>query len=109
MKKYIAFIVADVVLLVYTCYIRASVNTQEKQMTEEERKQCLDVLSDAAKIANKIGPQIVGLADGRGATAVTAAAILMSAYAQSMGMTLHDAMGLFMLVHKQTITMEREE
>jgi hypothetical protein len=33
----------------------------------------------------------------------------MSAYAQSMGMTLHDAIGLFMLVHKQTIAMEREE
>jgi hypothetical protein len=77
-------------------------------MTEEEREQCLSVLSDAAKIANKVGPQIVGLADGRGATAVTTAAILMSAYAQSMGMTLHDAIGLFMLVHKQTIAMERE-
>jgi hypothetical protein len=109
MKKYIAFIVADVVLLVYTCYIRVSPNTQEKHMTEEERKHCLDVLSDAAKIANKVGPQIVGLADGRGATALTASAILLSAYAQSMGMTLHDAMGLFMLVHKQTIAMEREE
>jgi hypothetical protein len=78
-------------------------------MTEEERKHCLDVLSDAAKIANKVGPQIVGLADNRGATALTASAILMSAYAQSMGMTLHDAISLFMLVHKQTIAMEREE
>jgi uncharacterized membrane-anchored protein len=109
MKKYIAFIVADVVLLAYTCYIRGSLTTQEKHMTEEERKHCLDVLSDAAKIANKVGPQIVGLADNRGATALTASAILMSAYAQSMGMTLHDAIGLFMLVHKQTIAMEREE
>jgi hypothetical protein len=109
MKKYIAFIVADVVLFAYTCYIRGSVTTQEKHMTEEERKHCLDVLSDAAKIANKVGPQIVGLADNRGATAVTTAAILMSAYAQTMGMTMHDAVGLFMLVHKQTIAMEREE
>ena len=78
-------------------------------MTEEERKHCLDVLSDAAKIANKVGPQIVGLADNRGATAVTTAAILMSAYAQSMGMSLHDTMGLLMSVHKQTMAMEREE
>jgi hypothetical protein len=29
MKKYIAFIVADVVLLAYTCYIRGSHTTQE--------------------------------------------------------------------------------
>jgi len=28
-------------------------------MTEEERKQCLDVLSDSAKIANKYGPKII--------------------------------------------------
>jgi hypothetical protein len=109
MKKYIAFIVSDVVLFAYTCYIRGSLTTQEKHMTEEERKQCLDVLSDAAKIANNVGPQIVDLAEGRGATALTASAILMSAYAQSMGMTLHDAISLFMLVHKQTIAMEREE
>jgi hypothetical protein len=78
-------------------------------MTEEEREQCLSVLSEAAKIAYKVGPQIIDLAESRGATAVTAAAILMSAYAQTMGMTLHDAMGLFMLVHKQTIAMERKE
>lgn len=78
-------------------------------MTEEERKKCLNVLSDSAKIANKVGPQIVAMADGLGVTAATTAAILMSAYAQSMGMTLHDAMGLFMMVHKQTIAMDREQ
>jgi hypothetical protein len=109
MKKYIAFIVADVVLLAYTCYIRVSLTTQEKHMTEEERSECLNVISESAKIANKVGPQIIDLANGRGATALTASAILLSAYAQSMGMTLHDAIGLFMLVHKQTIAMEREE
>jgi hypothetical protein len=77
-------------------------------MTEEERKQCLDVLSDAAKIANKYGPKIIEDADGLGSVAVTSAAILMSSYAMSMGMTLHDAISLLMLVHKQTILMERE-
>jgi hypothetical protein len=78
-------------------------------MTEEERKQCLDVLSESAKIANKVGPQIIEDADGRGAIAVTSAAILMSSFAMSMGMTLHDAISLLMLVHKQTMVMEREE
>jgi hypothetical protein len=78
-------------------------------MTEEDRNECLNVLVDAAKIANKIGPQVIDLAGGHGSTAVTTAAILMSAYAQSMGMTLHDAIGLLMLIHKQTIAMEREE
>jgi hypothetical protein len=78
-------------------------------MTEEERKQCLDVLSDSAKIANKYGPKIIEDSDGLGSVAVTSAAILMSSYAMSMGMTLHDAISLLMLVHKQTILMEREE
>jgi hypothetical protein len=31
MKKYIAFIVADVVLLAYTCYITYSLTTQEQK------------------------------------------------------------------------------
>ena len=78
-------------------------------MTEEERKQCLDVLSDSAKIANKYGPKIIEDSDGLGSVAVTSAAILMSSYAMSMGMTLHDAISLLMLVHKQTMVMEREE
>jgi hypothetical protein len=33
----------------------------------------------------------------------------MSSFAMSMGMTLHDAISLLMLVHKQTMVMEREE
>ena len=109
MKKYIAFIVADVVLLLYTCYIRASLTTQEKHMTEEEREQCLSVLSDAAKIANKFGPLILDDADNIGGTAATSAAILLSSFCSAMGMTLHDTMGLLMSVHKQTMNMEREE
>lgn len=77
-------------------------------MTEDERKESMDILMESARIANTYGPQIINDADGYGAVAATAAAILLSSYTQAMGMTLHDAMGLFMSVHKQTMLMERE-
>jgi hypothetical protein len=109
MKKYIAFIVADVVLLVYTCYIRASVTTQEKHMTEEERKEAEEILYRSVHIANKFGPLILDDADNIGGTAATSAAILLSSFCAAMGMSLHDTMGLLMSVHKQTMAMEREE
>jgi hypothetical protein len=109
MKKYIAFIVADVVLLVYTCYIRGSLTTQEKHMTDDERKEAEEILYRSVKIANKFGPLILDDADNMGGTAATAAAIMLSSFSSAMGMTLHDTMGFFMSVHKQTMAMEREE
>jgi alpha-L-fucosidase len=109
MKKYIAFIVADVVLLVYTCYIRGSLTTQEKRMTDEERKEAEEILYRSVQIANKFGPLILDEADNSGGTAATSAAIMLSSFCDAMGMSLHDTMGLLMSVHKQTIAMEREE
>ena len=78
-------------------------------MTEDERKESMDILMESARIANTYGPQIINDADGYGAVAATTAAILLSSYTQAMGMTLHDAISLLMLVHKQTILMEREQ
>ena len=78
-------------------------------MTEEERKEMEEILLKSVRLANKYGTPIINDADGYGAVAATTAAILLSTYTQTMGMTLHDAMGLFMSVHKKTIAMEREE
>jgi hypothetical protein len=78
-------------------------------MTEDERKESVDILFDAIRISNKYGPLILDDADNTGGTAATAVAIMFSQYTAAMGMTLHDAMSLFMAVHKQTMAMEREE
>jgi hypothetical protein len=78
-------------------------------MTEDERRESVDILFDAIRISNKYGPLILDDADNTGGTAATAVAIMFSQYTSAMGMTLHDAMGLFMAVHKQTMAMEREE
>jgi hypothetical protein len=78
-------------------------------MTEEERKEAQEILYRAVQIANKFGPLIIDDADNSGGTAATSAAIMLSSFTSAMGMTLHDAMGLFMSVHKQTMAMEREE
>lgn len=78
-------------------------------MTEDERKESVDILFDAIRISNKYGPLILDDADNTGGTAATAAAIMLSQYTSAMGMTLHDVVSLFMAVHKQTMAMEREE
>jgi hypothetical protein len=78
-------------------------------MTEDENKEGLETLYRAVQIAKKFGPLIVEDADKLGGTAAVAAAIMLSTFTCAMGMTLHDAMGLFMSVHKQTMAMERED
>jgi hypothetical protein len=78
-------------------------------MTEEESKHGIETLQRAVQISNKFGPLIIDDADHKGATASVAAAIMLSSFTSAMGMTLHDAMSLFMSVHKQTMAMEREE
>ena len=77
-------------------------------MTDDERKEGMEILYRSVHIANKFGPLILDDADNIGGTAATSAAILMSSYCAAMGMTLHDTMELLMSVHKQTMAMERE-
>ena len=109
MKKYIAFIVSDVVLLTYTCYIRGSLTTQEKEVTPEEREVALDILARSVQIANKYGPLILEESDNFGGVAITSSAIIMVQYCSRMGMSLHDTVDYLMTVHKQTMALEREE
>jgi hypothetical protein len=78
-------------------------------MTEEERKDERAILIRAIQISNKFGPLILDDADNTGGTAATAVAIMFSQYTSAMGMSMHDAISLFMAVHKQTLAMEREE
>jgi len=78
-------------------------------MTEEERKEGIEILNHSIRIANKFGPLILDDADNSGGTAATAAAIMMSSICSAMGMTLHDTMDLLMSVHKQTMDLEREQ
>lgn len=78
-------------------------------MNEDERNESIDILIDAVRISNKFGPLILDDADNTGGTAATAVAIMFSQYTTAMGMSLHDAISLFMAVHKQTMALEREE
>ena len=78
-------------------------------MTEEERKKSLAVLKKAIAIANQRGHQIMDDCDGSAAVSATAAAIMLSTFCAAAEMSTHDAVNLFMSVHKQTIAMEREE
>jgi hypothetical protein len=77
-------------------------------MTEEERKDEIAILIRAIQISNKFGPLILDDADNTGGTAATSVAIMFSQYTAAMGMSMHDAISLFMAVHKQTMAMERE-
>ena len=78
-------------------------------MTKEERKDEIAILIRAIQISNKFGPLILDDADNTGGTAATSVAIMFSQYTAAMGMSMHDAISLFMAVHKQTMAMEREE
>ena len=78
-------------------------------MTDDERKESIDILIDAVRISNKFGPLILDDADNMGGTAATSAAIMLSSFSSAMGMSLHDALALLHSVHKQTMAMEREE
>ena len=77
-------------------------------MTPEERDRSTEILVDAIRISNKFGPLILDDADNIGGTAATSVAIMLSQYCGAMGMSMHDAVGLFMAVHKQTMAMERD-
>ena len=77
-------------------------------MNEEQRREELEILVRAIEISNKFGPLILDDADNVGGTAATSVAIMFSQYTAAMGMSLHDAISLFMEVHKQTMAMERE-
>ena len=77
-------------------------------MEHEDRKEELLILVRAIEISNKYGPLILDDADNMGGTAATSVAIMFSQYTAAMGMSLHDAISLFMAVHKQTMAMERE-
>jgi hypothetical protein len=77
-------------------------------MNEEQRREELEILVRAIEISNKYGPLILDDADNIGGTAATSVAIMFSQYTAAMGMSLHDAISLFMAVHKQTMAMERE-
>jgi len=77
-------------------------------MNEEQRREELEILVRAIEISNKFGPLILDDADNVGGTAATSVAIMFSQYTAAMGMSLHDAISLFMAVHKQTMAMERE-
>jgi hypothetical protein len=78
MKKYIAFIVADVVLFHIMCYITSSLTTQEKEVTPEQREYAVEIFDKSVVIANEFGPLIIDKSDGRAPLATTTAAILLS-------------------------------
>ena len=78
-------------------------------MTPEERERSTDILVDAIRISNKFGPLILDDSDNIGGTAATSVAIMFSQYCAAMGMSMHDAVGLFMAVHKQTMALEMQD
>ena len=77
-------------------------------MTPEERQESLAVLRQAIGLANKHGQTILDDAGKSAAVASTATAIMLSSYCAASGMTMHEAVDLFMSVHKQTMQMVKE-
>lgn len=75
-------------------------------MNDEQIREELEILVRAIEIANKFGPLILNDAEHIGGTAATSVAIMFSQYSAAMGMSLHDAISLFMAVHKQTMAMK---
>ncbi len=75
-------------------------------MKPEEREQSLAVLKKAVVIAGRHGNQVMEECDGSAAVSATAAAIMLSTFCAAAGMSMHDAVGLFMSVHKQTEAFE---
>jgi len=100
MKKYIAFIVADVVLLVYTCYITSSLITQEKEVTPNEKKIATNVLNSAITVANKYGPKIIVETGGSIPVSTMAAALLMAGFCVNGGVSMFDAVNILMSAYK---------
>lgn len=74
-------------------------------MTEEERDRSLAVLKEAVIVANRHGQQVLIECNNSAAVSATAAAIMLSTFCAAAGMSMHDAVGLFMSVHKQTEAM----
>ena len=76
-----------------------------EELTPEQREQGLLVLKRAAMIAQKHGVEMIEESDHNPRQAIAATCIILSTYAVSNGLTLHDVMGVFMEVHKQTVAM----
>jgi hypothetical protein len=78
-------------------------------MTPEEREKSIAVLQKAVIIANRQGKQMLSECNNSAAVSATAAAIMLSTFCAAAGMSMHDAVGLFMSVHKQTEAMTGEQ
>jgi hypothetical protein len=78
-------------------------------MSPEDRKITTDHLQGAGALANKFGPIILIESESNPAISITCAAILLSTFCAAAEMTLHDSMGIFMEVHKQTMRMAGEK
>ena len=102
MKKYIAFIVADVVLSEVMWYITCSPTTQENKVTPEEKEETLTILKRAAIVAQKNGPPLFKDADNSCSVSASAAAIILCTVCVSNGASMHDTIDLVMSIYKQT-------
>jgi hypothetical protein len=77
-------------------------------MTPEERQESIEVLRKSIGLANKHGQTLLDDSDGVVAVASTSAAIIFSSFCSAAGMSMHEAVDLFMSVHKQTAIMVKE-
>ena len=74
-------------------------------MSPKDRQESIEKLVEGGILANKFGPLIIEESKDEPAVSVICAAILFSTFCAAAEMTLHDAMGIFMEVHKQTARM----
>lgn len=77
-------------------------------MTPEERQETMAVLKKSIEIANRHGMQIMDECNDSASVSAVSAAIMLSTFCSAAGMSMHDAMGLFMATHKQTEAMVKE-
>ena len=77
-------------------------------MTPEERQESIAMLNRSIGLANKHGQTLLDDAENVGGVAATTAAIMLSSYCSMLGMTMHEAVDLFISIHKRTVEMMKE-
>jgi len=84
------------------CYISISPTTQENKMNSEDERKSIEVLRKASLMAKRYGHALMNDCAHDSAVGATSAAIIFSTICAAADMSMHDAMSLFMSVHKQT-------
>jgi hypothetical protein len=90
-------------------YITPPPNTQEKEVTPKEENDALDVLHQAMEVAAIYGPMVIDESNNKGNVAISAAGLMIVGFAKTMGMSMHDCIGIVMALYKSTKDFEDKD